>query len=95
MTRISSKPFGKTAEGEQVDLYTFVNASGSEISVISYGATIVSIKVPDREGKISDIALGYDDLAGYESRKYFFGASIGRSGNRIGRGHFTLNGKPG
>jgi aldose 1-epimerase len=93
MTKITAKPFGKTNGGVPATLYTFTNKSGCEMSVCSYGGTIVSIKVPDRNGKPADILLGYDDLAGYMSRNYFFGASIGRCGNRIGRGRFTLNGK--
>ena len=93
MTKITSKPFGTTTEGVPATLYTFTNKSGCEVSICSYGATIVSIKVPDRDGKFADVVLGYDDLEGYMSRHYFFGASIGRCGNRIGKGKFTLNGK--
>lgn len=93
MTHIIAKPFGKTTEGVPVMLYTFTNAAGNEVSVCSYGGTIVSVKVPGRDGRRADVVLGYDDLSGYESRKYFFGASIGRCGNRIGKGRFTLNGR--
>lgn len=93
MTEITAKPFGRKKHGGEVTLYTFKNEAGNEISVCSYGATVVSIKVPDRDGKKDDILLGYDDIEGYESRHYFFGASIGRCGNRIGRGRFVLNGK--
>lgn len=92
MTKITSKPFGKTKEGKPVTLYTFKNKSGNEVSVCSYGGAIVSIKVPDRDGKIDDVLLGYDNIEGYESRHYYFGAAIGRCGNRIGLGKFTLNG---
>ncbi|CDZ23218.1 Aldose 1-epimerase [[Clostridium] cellulosi] len=93
MTKITSKPFGKTKDGTPVTLYTFRNKSGCEVSVCSYGGTIVSIKVPDRDGKIDDIVLGYDNIESYESRSYFYGAAIGRCGNRIGLGKFTLNGR--
>lgn len=93
MTHITSKPFGKTVEGVSVTLYVFTNAAGNEVAVCSYGGSIVSIKVPDRDGKLADVVLGYDDLTGYESRKFFYGASIGRCGNRINKGRFTLNGK--
>jgi aldose 1-epimerase len=93
MTKILSKPFGTTKEGVPATLYTFTNKSGCEVSVCSYGGTVVSIRVPDRNGRLADIVLGYDDLEGYMSRHYFFGAAIGRCGNRIGRGRFTLNGK--
>lgn len=93
MTKITSKPFGKTKSGEPVTLYTFTSNNGCEVSVCSYGGTIVSIKVPDREGKLADVVLGYDDVSGYEAGRCFFGAAIGRCGNRIARGRFTLNGK--
>lgn len=93
MTKITSKPFGITHGGVPATLYTFTNKSGCQVSVCSYGGTIVSIKVPDRGGDFADIVLGYDDLEGYMSRRYFFGASIGRCCNRIGGGRFTLNGK--
>ncbi|HEX2938103.1 MAG TPA: aldose epimerase family protein [Ruminiclostridium sp.] len=93
MTRITTKPFGKTKDGVPVTLFTFRNINGCEVSVISYGGSIVSLKVPDRGGKFDDIVLGYDNIEGYESRRYFFGAAIGRCGNRIGRGRFNLNGK--
>jgi aldose 1-epimerase len=93
MTKITRKPFGVTKDGKAVTLYTFSNTSGSEVSVCSYGGSIVSIKVPDREGNIADVALGYDDLEGYVSRENFFGAAVGRCCNRIGGSKFTLNGK--
>jgi aldose 1-epimerase len=93
MTKITTKPFGKTDKGSQATLYTFTNGKGSEVAITDFGGSIVSIKVPDRDGKLADIVLGYDDVKGYESRRYFFGASIGRCGNRIGLGRFTLNGK--
>lgn len=93
MTRITSKPFGKTKDGTPVTLYTFKNKQGNEVSVCSYGGALVSIKIPDRDGKIDDILLGYDDIAGYESRHYYFGAAIGRCGNRIGLGKCKIGGK--
>jgi aldose 1-epimerase len=93
MTKIVSKPFGTTKEGISETLYSFTNINGCEVSVCNYGGTIVSIKVPDRDGKFADVVLGYDDLDGYISRKYFFGAAIGRCCNRIGSGKFALNGK--
>jgi aldose 1-epimerase len=92
MTRITSKPFG-AAQGTQAVLYTFTNKSGCEVSVCSYGATVVSIKVPDRNGKLADIVLGYDNLEGYMSRANFFGATVGRCCNRIAKAQFKLNGK--
>lgn len=92
MTRITSKPFG-SANNTPVTLYTFQNAKGCEVSVTDYGGTVVSIKVPDREGRFDDVVLGYDSLDGYLTRRYFFGAAIGRCCNRIGGGTFQLNGK--
>lgn len=93
MTKIVSKPFGTTTEGVPATLYIFTNRYGCEVSVCNYGGAIVSIKVPDRDGKFADIVLGYDDLEGYMSRKYFFGVAVGRCCNRISKGRFTLNGK--
>jgi aldose 1-epimerase len=93
MVKIVSGLFGETSKGLPVELYTFTNDRGCEVSVCSYGASIVAIKVPDRYGNMSDIVLGYEDTSGYISGKNFFGAAIGRCGNRIGKGRFTLNGE--
>ncbi len=84
--------FGKTTDGGAVSRYVLSNNKGVEAVVINYGAALVSLKVPDRAGKSSDIVLGYDDIGGYERDKSFFGATIGRFGNRIAQGQFTLNG---
>jgi aldose 1-epimerase len=84
--------FGTTKEGAAVSRFVLTNNKGVEAVVISYGATLVSLKVPDRTGKISDIVLGYDTLAGYEEGTSFFGATIGSYGNRIAGGQFTLDG---
>jgi aldose 1-epimerase len=85
--------FGTLDDGGKVTLYTLTNASGAEAKIINYGAIVVSLKVPDREGKLRDVVLGYDDLAGYVKDKDFFGSTVGRYGNRIGAGKFTLDGK--
>lgn len=90
---VSTKQFGVTKEGEAVTLYTITNKNGMSISAIDYGANVVSLFVPDKNGKLDDIVLGYDDVAGYEANGCFFGAMIGRHGNRIGQARFTLNGK--
>lgn len=90
---VSTKQFGVTKEGEAVTLYTITNKNGMSISAIDYGANVVSLFVPDKDGKLDDIVLGYDDVAGYEANGCFFGAMIGRHGNRIGQARFTLNGK--
>jgi aldose 1-epimerase len=92
-SKVQVSDFGKTSEGLAVYRYVLSNRKGIEAVVISYGATLVSLRVPDRNGKAADIVLGYDDLAGYEQGKSFLGATIGRYGNRIAGGEFTLDGK--
>ena len=89
------QPFGKTADGEQAFLYTLRNASGMEVSITNYGGTVTSVKVRDRNGKYDDVVLGFNSLDGYTSplNTAYFGALIGRYGNRIARGTFTLDGK--
>ena len=85
--------FGTTQRGESVSVYTLKNAHGIELKVLDYGGIIVSLKVPDRTGKLGDVVLGYDSLAGYERASPYFGAIIGRYGNRIAHGRFTLDGR--
>ena len=89
---VTSKPFG-TADGKEVSLYTLRNASGAEATITNYGGIVVTLLVPDRTGKMVDVVLGYDDLAGYIKTTPYFGALIGRYGNRIAQGKFTLDGK--
>src|SRR3954451_12646651 len=87
MTRkISSEPWGKTKDGEQVELYTLTNAKGAETTITTYGGGVVTLKVPDRAGKMDDVVLGFDKADGYLSDPPppYFGALIGRYGNRIG-----------
>lgn len=84
--------FGKTVGGITISKYVLTNKKGAEAVVISYGATLVSLKIPDRNGKIADVVLGYDQLESYEQGTSFFGGTIGRYGNRIARGEFTLDG---
>jgi aldose 1-epimerase len=91
-SKVQVSDFGKTSDGISVYRYVLSNEKGVEAVVISYGATLVSLKVPDRNGKAADIVLGYDTLDGYEQGKSFFGATIGRYGNRIAGGEFTLDG---
>jgi aldose 1-epimerase len=90
--KIQTAGFGKTKEGDAIHRYVLHNEKGLEAIVISYGATLVSLKIPDRYGKAADVVLGYDNLDGYEQDKSFFGATIGRYGNRIAKGQFTLDG---
>ncbi|MEZ4513853.1 MAG: aldose epimerase family protein [Chloroflexota bacterium] len=89
---ITQQPFGHTADGSPVDIYTLSHDDGVEIKITNYGGTIVSILVPDRDGVLADIALGFDTLAGYFQVQPFLGALIGRYANRIDQGRFTLNG---
>lgn len=85
--------FGKTPDGEQVDLYLLTNKNGVEAAISTHGGAIVSLKVPDRNGKLGDVVLGFDSVDGYVSDKSYFGAIVGRYANRIGHAQFTLDGK--
>jgi len=89
---MSKRPFGKTAAGETVDLYTLANSSGVEVSIATYGGTVTSLKTPDRAGRIADIVLGFNNLDDYLKSTFYFGALIGRYANRIAKGRFDLNG---
>src|SRR5919205_790470 len=84
--------FGSTKGGEAVEIYTLRNRRGAEARVMTYGATLVSLKVPDRAGKFEDVLLGFDDLATYEADTHYIGPVVGRYANRIAKGRFTLNG---
>ena len=90
---VTHAPFGKTADGKAVEIYTLTNANGVELKAINYGCIITSLKVPDRTGKMADVVLGYDTLDGYLKDSPYFGAVVGRYGNRIAKGQFTLEGK--
>jgi aldose 1-epimerase len=90
---VAEAPFGALEDGSKVSIYTLTNAAGAEAKITNYGARVVSLKVPDKEGKLRDVVLGYDDLASYAKDKDFFGSTVGRYGNRIGAGKFTLDGK--
>jgi aldose 1-epimerase len=85
-------PFGRLPDGTDVDLYTLSNGRGMDVRTMSYGAIIVSIKVPDRAGRGDDVVLGFDALDGYLGSHPYFGAIVGRYGNRIAKGQFTLDG---
>jgi aldose 1-epimerase len=91
---IARSLFGKLDDGREVFLYTLTNGNGLVAQIINYGATLVSLKVPDRNGKIADVVLGYDSLQGYVKGTSYFGATVGRYANRIAKGRFTLDGKP-
>jgi len=85
-------PLGKTSDGVGVDVVTLRNDSGMEVRVATYGGTILSMRVPDRSGAADDVVLGFDDLTTYFTKSPYFGALIGRYGNRIAKGAFTLDG---
>lgn len=90
---IARKPFGQTPDGKDVYLFTLRNTKGAQALISNYGGIVTSLKVPDRSGKLGDVVLGFDNLADYIKDSPFFGALIGRYGNRIARGKFTLDGK--
>ena len=90
---VTKRVFGKLADGREADLYTLTNKNGMEVAITNYGGVVVAIKVPDREGKIADVTLGYDTLDGYVNTTAYFGATVGRYANRIAHGEFSLDGK--
>lgn len=89
---IRTEPFGVLPDGRAVTRYTMTNASGASVSVIDYGAIFTSIVVPDRDGRLADVALGYDELAPYLVGHGSMGDTVGRYGNRIANASFTLDG---
>jgi len=90
---IQKTEFGKTSDGTAVDLYTLTNRNGMIAKVMTYGAILTELDVPDRNGKNADVVLGFADLKDYLERNPFFGATAGRYANRIAGGQFTLDGK--
>lgn len=89
---IDKKPFGQTPDGEQADLYTLTNANGLRAKITNYGGIVVSLEAPDKQGALADITLGYKTLDKYIADSPYFGAIIGRYGNRIGAAKFVLDG---
>ena len=92
-SNITKADFGKTPAGRAVEIYTLRNAKGAEARIMTYGGVVQSLKVPDRNGQLGDVVLGCNDLQGYLDKPTYFGALIGRYGNRIGGAKFTLDGK--
>jgi aldose 1-epimerase len=90
---ITQSDFGKTADGKTTTLYTLKNTKGMEVRISNYGGIITHWLAPDKNGQLEDIVLGYDLLTGYLKESPYFGAIIGRYGNRIAKGKFTLNGQ--
>lgn len=93
MPLIMKTDFGTLTDGTKIDLYTLTNKNGMSVSITNYGGIIVSLNVPDRNGKVEDVVLGYDSIKYYEANNPYFGAIIGRYGNRIAKGKFNLDGK--
>jgi len=89
--QIEKDSYGITQEGQEVDRYTLSNAAGMQVEIITYGGIITSMKVPNAAGGLNDVVLGYDSLSDYEKGSPYFGALIGRYGNRIADGSFTLD----
>lgn len=90
---VQKAPFGKTADGKDVEVYTLTNKNGLEAKIMTYGATLVSLEVPDRSGHKADVVLGFDSVTPYVTGVPFYGATIGRFANRIANARFTLDGK--
>jgi aldose 1-epimerase len=90
---ITKKPFGRTPDGQAVEQYVLLNRKGAYVSIITFGGIITSIHVPDKAGKLGEVTLGFDELPPYVGKNGNLGALIGRYGNRIAQGKFTLDGK--
>src|SRR5260370_1213706 len=90
--KVTKESFGKTPDGQDADIYTLTNSGGAEVKITNYGGIVTSLKVPDRNGKLDDIVLGFHNLDAYLKGHPYFGAIIGRYGNRIAKGRFTLHG---
>ncbi|HLR04850.1 MAG TPA: aldose epimerase family protein [Pyrinomonadaceae bacterium] len=90
--KVTKEGFGKTPDGQDADIYTLTNSGGAEVKITNYGGIVTSLRVPDRNGKLDDIVLGFDNLDAYLKGHPYFGAIIGRYGNRIAKGRFTLHG---
>ena len=91
-SKMKVQPFGKNAEGQAVNLYTLTNQAGAKASILNYGGILVSLEMPDRTGKLADVVLGFDNIEGYLQDKSYLGALVGRYGNRIAQGKFSLGG---
>jgi aldose 1-epimerase len=91
--KVESQVWGQTKDGQDVHLYTLTNSHGYSVQLIDWGATIVSVNVPDRNGQLANVTLGFPSLDGYLARHPFFGSTVGRFCNRIGGGKFSLDGQ--
>lgn len=93
ISTISKEAFGQLPDGQQADLYTLTNANGMTVNITNYGGIITKLTAPDKNGQWADVVLGFDSLPPYLSGHPFFGALVGRYGNRIAKGKFKLNGQ--
>src|SRR5258708_26926477 len=91
---VTQAPFGATPDGAAVHVFTMKNSHGIEVRAMDYGATVVSIRTPDRSGRFDDVVLGFDGFDPYLTKARYFGSVVGRYGNRIAAGKFTLDGTP-
>jgi aldose 1-epimerase len=90
---VEKMAFGKTNDGTAIELYTLTNKNGMIAKVMNYGSILTELHVPDKAGKPADVVLGFDNLKGYLDGHPYFGSNVGRVGNRIAKGKFTLDGK--
>jgi aldose 1-epimerase len=90
---VDKAEFGKLPDGTAIEAYTLHNSQGASAKIITYGATLTELHVPDKSGKMGDVVLGFDNIEGYLGQHPYFGGTIGRYGNRIAKGKFTLDGK--
>ena len=90
--QVNPEAFRRKIDGSQVELYTLKNKNGLEATITNYGGIVVSLSVPDKNGKLGDVVLGYDTLNDYIGNTPYFGSLIGRYGNRIAKGRFTISG---
>lgn len=90
---IEKSSFGQTKDGKDVDIYVLTNRNGMVTKITNYGATVTELWVPDQNGKMEDVVLGFDNISDYEEKSDYFGCIVGRYGNRIAKGRFTLDGQ--
>src|ERR1043165_5866712 len=90
---VKVSPFGKTSDGKAVDIYTLTNSKGAYAKIMTYGATLTELHVPDRTGKLGDVVLGFNSFGPYAKGHPFFGSTVGRVGNRIANAQFMLDGQ--
>jgi aldose 1-epimerase len=93
-SEVKQERYGRMPDGREANIYTLINKNGLKARVTEYGAILVSMEVPDKHGKSADITHGYDTLDGWLTNTSYFGSTVGRFGNRIKDGKFTLDGKP-